>query len=198
MDPVSAFASIVGLLGQFVSERRAASQRSAEEFQAWLTEHNHEEIVELISQSDRTVIAIRALLSEDRAELRTRLADIDRNLAILASANQTLAPLAAALVPGAELSQQAIDFLRRFVKSPSGRLFEKKRGMDGRLHLVELDAPAPVRGEVEYGDRRFYEDDVSTLVALGLITFDSNGDGERILCLTRAAVTFIEQLDRKL
>jgi hypothetical protein len=199
MDLVTAstsFASLVGLITQFAEQRRDASGRSYEEFKAWLAEHRHEEVIKLLEQNGSSIIAIRAVLSQDRKELLERLANMDRSLASLAY-GAGFEELAAAVVrPGARVSDQAIAFLRSFEKSGSGRALEVIT-MQGR-DLVPMDrTPGVARAGIEYGDWRFFEDDMATLIEIGLLRLTYNSQNKRVFVLTRRAVDFIRELDNR-
>jgi len=102
MEPLSTattFATIVGLLGNFVAERRGKATATYEEFTEWLLRSNHQDLVNLISQSDRTLISVKALLNLQQEELVTRLQSLDESLAHIATGFDELRDLALAIYP---------------------------------------------------------------------------------------------------
>lgn len=73
MDPISGFATIVGLAADFVSQRRAEEDASLEEFKAWLADQRHSDIVRLLESNTATSVGIKALLHESHSEILSRL-----------------------------------------------------------------------------------------------------------------------------
>jgi hypothetical protein len=196
MDPLSvssAFASIVGLIAEFSGQRKEASGRSYEEFKAWLAEHRHDEIIQLLEQNGDSIIAIRVLLAQDRKHLGALLASIDRKLSALVGSVAGFAELAAAICPGVQLPAESVDFLRWFEKSGSARAMEIS-SMDAH-NIMPLDAAAGARENFEVSDWRFFEDDIATLVGADLLGLTHNSQGYRVFILTRAASNFIRELD---
>ena len=76
MDPLTgatSFAAIISLLADFTNQRQHRSDQDYDDFMSWLTENRHSEIVTLLQQNFATVVSVKALLSQDRDELRRRL-----------------------------------------------------------------------------------------------------------------------------
>lgn len=178
----SAFATVVGLLSDFVSQRKQAKAEDYQEFLDWLTEHRHAEIVELLCQQSRTVTSIKALMTQDRQELNERLEGLDRVIAGFAGAIDELKPVAEALHPGAALSEQALSILRQFHQA----------GASKALSLSEFGGPSTIfidgkQGNLVIPDERFRDDDLSTLVDLGLLRLEYNSNGRPMYIYTRRA-----------
>jgi hypothetical protein len=191
MDPLStatAFATIVGLIGNFSAERRNAASANYEEFMEWLTKNNHQELVALITQSNTTATSIKALLNEGREELIARLQSLDASLAQLATGFNGFRDIALAVYPGAELSDQALSLIEQFVDSGASKVLTS-RYIGGELVLHILEGGS---GHLTYSDSRFIEDDLNTLLEFGLLRLDHNGRGDRIYLITRNAVRFVE------
>jgi len=191
MDPLStatAFATIIGLIGNFSAERRGASSASYEEFMEWLTTNNHQELVGLITQSNTTATSIKALLNEGREELIARLQSLDASLAQLATGFSAFRDLALSVYPNSELSEQAVSLLQQFVNSGGSKaLGSRYFGGHLVLHIIEGGS-----GNLAYSDPRFIEDDLNTLVEFGFLRQDYNGRGDPLYLITRNAVKFIE------
>lgn len=186
MDPISGFIALVGLLGEFASERRAGETRSFEDFVQWLIETNHEELVNLIKQSDATIISIKAILALETRAIREYLDRIDRNVAILAANYPGFAELAIAVRPSARLSTAAIQLLVDFDRTGSGRLMEFANLQHGTF-LLPIDSKGGSQ-EIRYsGDPRFYESDIETLIESKILLLRHH-DGKRVFALTPQAV----------
>ncbi|MBB6367957.1 hypothetical protein FHR56_003122 [Xanthomonas sacchari] len=191
MDPLStatAFATIVGLIGNFSAERRNAASANYEEFMEWLIKNNHQELVALITRSNTTATSIKTLLNEGREELIARLQSLDASLAQLATGFNGFRDIALAVYPGAELSDQALSLIEQFVDSGASKVLTS-RYIDGELVLHILEGGS---GNLAYSDPRFIEDDLNTLLEFELLRLDHNGRGDRIYIITRNAVRFVQ------
>lgn len=187
MEPVSAFATIVGLLASYKSERRAASDDQYKDFLAWLSEHRHEEILRLLEANGRATISLKALIHEDQAILLSRLESIDKILATIASRVEGVGELAIAVNPESELSKQALSILRQVDSAEaSAFLVGKYIGGQSLLHLIDGSGD-----QVEFEEPRFLEDDLNTLVSSGLLIQDRNSKGDPIYRFTRQAANLV-------
>lgn len=194
MDPMSAatvFATTVSLLADFVAHRGAAEGKSFEEFMAWLSEQRHEEIKALLEQSTSTTISINALLGESQREILDRLQSLDRSMAVFAAGFDAYRGLAQATHPSSALSAQAISLLQQFYDSGASKILSAEY-LDGSRTLFFVDGPT--NGELKITDIRFLDDDLSTLVELGLLGLDKNGRGEHLYLFRRAAASFVQSL----
>jgi hypothetical protein len=72
MDPI-VFSTIVSLLADFVSQRRAENDASLEEFKTWLADQRHTEIIKLLDSNTERTIGIKALLHQSHSEIISRL-----------------------------------------------------------------------------------------------------------------------------
>ena len=88
MDPLSiasAFATIVGLIGQFRGERSGKEQLTLPYFMQWLIESNHTEIKELLENNFKASEGIKNILQEDRELFLEKLEGINKALLSFAS-----------------------------------------------------------------------------------------------------------------
>ena len=191
MEPVAtaaAFATIVGLLSDFVSQRNASESKSYDEFMAWLSVNRHDELRSLLQSNTATTVSIKAILNESRQEILDRLALLDRSLASLASGLDLYREVAKSIHPDSVLSEQAMSFLTQFYESGASRVLESHM-MDG-LILLFIDGK---NGTMSITEPRFAVDDLDTLLALGLLGLTHNGRGDRVFKFTRAAASLVEQ-----
>jgi len=70
---IEKFAIIVGLLSAFSSGREAKSVLEIAEFQRWLTEHNHEDIVQLLSLDMKINVFVKSYLNQQIPEIQSKL-----------------------------------------------------------------------------------------------------------------------------
>lgn len=196
MDPMSAataFATTVSLLADFVAHRGATENKSFDEFMAWLSEQRHEEIKLMLQQNTSTTVGIKALLGESQREILDRLQSLDRSMASFAAGFDAYRGLAQATHPAYVLSAQAISILQQFHDSGASKILSVQY-LDGSRTLAIVDGPT--NGELEITDARFLDDDLSTMVELGLLGLDHNGRGEHMYLFRRAAANFVEGLRR--
>lgn len=70
---VEQFATIVGLLSAFSSGRGANKALDLSEFQVWLVEHNHDNIVQLLNSDAKTNTFVKAYLNQQVPEIQIKL-----------------------------------------------------------------------------------------------------------------------------
>ncbi|MDQ3458825.1 MAG: hypothetical protein M3498_05950 [Deinococcota bacterium] len=192
MDPLSvatAFATVVSLIGQFRAERGDSRQADFNEFMAWLVKTNHEEVKELLESNAQTTDGIKDLLGEQHEALMGKLEVLDNTLASYASGIPGFSNLTRGLKAEAVLSHQALSILKQLELSGASKLIEI-RTFDGTL-LIYLDTS----GEVEIDDPRFLEDDLRTLVEVGLLRHEYNSEGNNLYIFTRAASQLLRSAD---
>jgi hypothetical protein len=86
---VEQFATIVGLLAAFSSGRGAKQAMDMAEFQAWLSEHNHEEIVRLLDTDAKTNTFVKAYLNQQIPEIQSKLDTVIELVQIMLSDRDT-------------------------------------------------------------------------------------------------------------
>jgi len=191
MEPlIASFATIVSLIGQFRSERGASEQNQFNDFIAWLSQSQHDEIAKNLELNTKATIGIKALLQQDRQVFLQYIERIDNAITAFASAFDGFSEVAKGLKPNSVLSKQALLILRQFKKAGASKLLDADSG-SGPLYLFIDGAPGSVQLEVL--EERFIEDDFGVLVDLGLLRTDFNSSGNTIYIFTRAALEVTNQ-----
>ncbi len=184
MDPLTAaasFATIIGLLSNFKSER---SGTQLSDFTEWLKDKRHEDVALSIENNQALAIQLKSLLSVNHQELIQRLNSLDEILASVASHINTFSSLAAAVKPNSILSEQAISVVKQFVASGTKECWEHKSyGSEGSAYLF-----IGGKSRLEVAEPLFIEDDLNTLVELGILRLDYGSKGTRKFIITRQAV----------
>jgi len=70
---IEGYAVIVGLVSEFSSSRGSQKSLGIAEFQIWLSDHNHEDIVQLLNTISKTHIFVKAYLNQQVPEIQTKL-----------------------------------------------------------------------------------------------------------------------------
>ncbi len=175
------FAAIVGLLGQYRSERGGQVQLEFNDFMEWLTNANHTEIKGLLELNVNATIYIKALLNQDHKIFKEKLDKIDAAITAFASTIDGFDVLANAVNPDATLSAQAVNILEQFEEAGATKVLELKM-MDGTEYMF-----LETSGNLEISEPRFVEDDLKTLLEYGLLHHDYNSKGDNLYVFTRAA-----------
>lgn len=190
MDPLSlasAFATIVGLIGQFRGEKSGQEQATLHDFMQWLIETNHEELKKLLENNSKASEGIKNILQEDRELFLEKLEGINNALLSFASGVSGFSSLAEAINPDALLSKQAISILTQFEDKQASKALEANSF--GGMTLLLLDGAS---GNIEYDEPRFIEDDLKSLIELGLLRHDYNSKGDNLYIFTRAASSLVK------
>ena len=193
MEPITiatSFATIVSLLGTYKTEDRAVEGDEFQDFMQWLIETNHADIKSLLEINTRATIGIKALLNQDREVLFQKLGAIDEVLSLIASRIDGFSEVTTALHPEIEISEQAVSILSQLVNSEGSKFLKSGAIGRGPIFLI-LGGKG---GQIEYTEPQFIEDDLNTLLSIGLLTQDYNSKGEPLYVVTRAAVKFLATL----
>ncbi len=193
MDPLStasAFATIVGLIGQFRGEKSGGKQSDFNDFLEWLIKTQHEDLKLLLETNTRATIGIKALLNEDREVILQKLESLDIALSSFASGISGFAEVAEAINPDSSLSKQAIAILCQFDKSGGSKLLESHNSSG--MALLILDGSS---GNIEIQEPRFIEDDLRSLVELRLLRHDYNSKGDNLYIYTRSAAQLVNSIN---
>jgi len=178
---IAEFAQIVGLLSAYASGKQSSEILDVAKFLQWLTEHNHEEIRNIVEQNQTTAISIKALLNNGVDEINQKLDGISNQIAILASRSEGIEELALAFAKES-ISSQAIEILILMDKNET-EFFLLSREMGVKDQALIL-APGP---NYTCKESRFLQDDLELLQNLGLLHQDYNSNGNPMYYFTRAA-----------
>jgi hypothetical protein len=197
MDPVTistTLATVVGLLCNYRQEKGDREQLDHRTFIEWLEYHRHEEIKNLICDTYHLQSEVDALLREDSRRLATKLNNIEEMLARLLSRVEGFAPVVESLHPGIELSAQALEVLSLFVTTESDRLVVLHAPDGPKFALFPATGGSAPTYRVP--QPRLLDDDVRTLLELGLIIQDPRGDygGEPIFRLARPGIDYVQRI----
>lgn len=180
------FATIVGLLGQYYSEKGSKAQLEFNDFMEWLAKANHTEIRSLLELNNQVTIHIKALLNQDHKIFKEKLDKIDLAITAFASAIDGFDVLAHAVNPNASLSPQAVNILEQFHMSGASKVLEIK-SMDGTMYQY-----LETSGGLDITEQKFVEDDLKTLVEYGLLRHEYNKSGNNIYMFTRAGSQLVQ------
>ncbi|MGH1460438.1 MAG: hypothetical protein ACRBB6_00215 [Neptuniibacter sp.] len=186
----TSFATIVSLLGTYKAEGRAIEGDEFQDFMQWLIETNHADIKNLLEINTQATIGIKALLNQDRELLFQKLGAIDEVLSLIASRIDGFGEVTTALHPNIEISEQAVSVLRQLVDSEGDKFLKSGAIGRGPIFLI-LGGKG---GQIEYTESQFIEDDLNTLINIGLLNQDYNSKGDPLYVVTRAAVKFLAAL----
>ena len=185
------FGTIMGLICNYRQEKGAADALTHQKFIEWLEYHRHEEIKNLICSTAAIRSDIDNLLRADHDVVMQKLEAINTTLATITSHVEEFRGLTLTMVPGAELSDQAVSILHQLVNSNSS-YFMCLLFMGGGSFAMQLEEGKPV----EITEPRFLDDDLNKLCGLGLLALEYGGDGTtRIYKITRSASRLIEAID---
>lgn len=195
MDPLTAsttFATIVSLISIFKQEQQGEKNDDREAFLGWLSTHRHEELKEFIIRSQEIGNEIDLALQQDHEVILAKLENMDEILATLLSRVEGIGGLARALHPNTEISEQAVNILRALVSSTSSEFHKiMAMGHPASLSLVH-------GGSFSITEPRFLDDDLQTLLRLGLLRVRYGGNtGTEFYGITRNAVKLVEAIDGK-
>lgn len=184
-----AFAQIVGLLCDYISVRKNISGDEYNNFISWIEKKHHDQILSLINSNNALSINIKNILNENTESLLQKLNRIDDILAKLSSNIEGLSEIAKTIKPSQMLSDQAISILKQLNESEGSFFLEIQGG--GNIFPVG-DGKG---GFIKYEDIRFIEDDLRTLVEVGLLRLDYNKSGGRLFYITREAVSLLKSIE---
>jgi len=190
MAGAGAFATIVGLLCNFKSDR---SSGNLDQFILWLKEKRHEDVAAGIENNKELLQRLTEILSTNHEELIEKLSTLDQLISSVAANIQEFSGLALTIHPQASISDQAVSVLRQLVNSGAKLFMEHKLRTGKPNEYILLEG---AHGQIEYKEPRFIEDDLNNLVELGLVRLEFGSQGSRRFCVTRNAVDFIHATNR--
>jgi hypothetical protein len=188
LTAATTFATIVGLLSNFKSERKSSSDDEYKEFVDWLDEKRHKSLLDEITSNHLLGLGIKSLLNQNHEVVLQKLFDLDETLLVLSSSISGFREISNALAPNVELSEQALSIIGQ-LNSTGGSSFIESKTYDGTSFLF-MDT----QGSLEIKEPRFVEDDLTQLTNLELLLLDFSSQGNRIFRITRLAVKLIGQM----
>lgn len=179
------FATIVGLLSNYKSER---SGTKLTDFVEWLKEKNHEDVARSIEQNQALSSQLQSVLALNHQELVQRLDSLDQVLSSVAAHVETFSSLAITVRPSSVLSEQAIAVVKQFVASGAKEFWQTQFLSDLGPKFVLMGAS----GNLDVAEPRFIEDDLNTLVELGILRLKYGSKGTKQFVITRQAAALAQ------
>ena len=186
MELISAFTTIVSLIGQFRGERSSQKQTDFNEFLEWLLKTKNEEIKYLIEEKSQVAEGIRKLLNEQHSTLITKLEQLENALASYANRIEGFSDISNALSLESRLSDQAFDIIHWMEDVGASSFLEDS--LTGETVFICINGGG--KNFVPH-DQRFIKDDLNTLLELGLLRHRYNKSGKNLYDYTRNAHALI-------
>ncbi|EGQ8136975.1 hypothetical protein MZJ28_001414 [Vibrio parahaemolyticus] len=193
MEVFNSLATVIGLIYNFKSDRKSASDDEYKEFLNWLSDKRHKKLIDELNTNQLLGLSIKGLLQRNHDLVLSKLNHLDESLLQLASGIEGFHDIARAINPNAELSQQAITILRNLVESQGSFILESTTYSGTTYRVYDGD-----RRSLGITESRFVDDDFNLLCSLGLLMPDFNSSGSRMFRVTRSAVKYIAQVDGQL
>ena len=137
--PVSTFATIIGLMSNFMSERRAVSDDEYKEFILWLENKRHKTLVEEINSNHLLGVGIKNLLKQSQEAVISKLESLNKTILLMSSKIDGFNEIAQAIEPNLEISDQAISIVKQLEES-GGSVFLEIKTLGGTSHTRQLKA----------------------------------------------------------
>lgn len=184
-DLAGTFATIVGLIGQFKQE----SQGQSLTFEAWLDQHRHTQIKEMLEKNSTLQTAIAKLLLQDSRRILAQIDGLSKVLLKVASGVEGFRSIASALSPEQQLYPEEMALLRELVTKDWRKFI--LQNMRGRIIPAKfLGRCEPLQFEAE-----FLEQDLAKLTALGFYDYHVTDRGTKSFTITRMALKLFEGTD---
>ena len=121
---LTSIASLMSMMGQFLSEREANDRATIDDYVEWLRRHDHRQAVNLILDNAELSRAIKTLLEDQHGEVVAKLGQLDQTLSSVAAHLVDFKPIARAMAIKSQLSDQAISILRQMNAVGTNKLVE--------------------------------------------------------------------------
>jgi len=188
MELFSAYIIIVGLLSNYMSLKKADESQSFDDFQKWLTDKNHTELLAYILENHKVAVSVENLLKKNHQSISDGLKILNDNMMFISSQIEGLKDITAAIDPLKELSEQSISILQQLHDSGGKFFFEIINNRWGNQYPIDHG------GNINYNDSRFIDDDLKKLVELGFLNLEYNSKGSKVFYYTRKADQYIKFL----
>jgi hypothetical protein len=182
------FATIVGLICAFSSGRGQSKIADVAEFQNWLAQHNHGEILDKINSNSAILIGIKAILNLNHNELTDKLDCLSKQVASLSINYDGFNQIAESCV-GEILSKQALEIISEMYKYKSEYLLITNT-IGERGSLLLSSGPG-----YKCAEPQFMQDDLDTMLSLGILRLGYNSRGHPMYYFTRIGARVVEKLD---
>lgn len=182
MDPITALATIVQLLGLFRQEQGQRTDLTHQQFMEWLEYHRHQELKDIISHTFHLSQEVDQLLRADQAEILATLNNVNSIVVDILRHVEGLSAIAETLAPDGGLSTQAVEILALFVSSGAKTMVPTPDGLGCQF--------AETQQAFHVSDVRFLQDDLDSLVSHGFVSI-SNAGPFTLYGLTRRGAKFI-------
>jgi hypothetical protein len=190
MEPLAlsnAFATIVGLLVDFKSER---SDATLSEFMSWLREQHQEQVAQSIARDKALATELTSLLRVNHGDLVAHLASINKQISMMSRKVDDLSAYAKTQSRSAEISNQAKSVLRQIVSSGSNLIIENENNAGQMVYLCgggSIDC-------IQFDEPLFIKEDFNHLLKLGFLKIERYSGSARFFVPTRAGVHFVADL----
>ena len=186
---IAEFATMVGLLADFVSLRDSRKSADLDEYRDWLLSHRHEHLVELLTTNREVAQWIERFLQTQHSEIVDKLSRLNDLMVSIAARVKGFEAIAGSLHGGTQFSSQMIDVLQQMNRLNASRFV--KITTRGGIELVVVDGA--VRQNIAIADERFIEDDLVSMIEFGLLRCELSDRGTRRFIITRAGAELAQQ-----
>lgn len=181
MEPITTFATVVGLLAVFKSERTSSQSATVDQYVDWLRRHEHEQLVTLILDNTQLSNSLHSLLTQQHDEVIARLSSLDRILTEVACSVGGFKAITDAMSFCSRLSDQAVSILQQMNMAKASQIGDCS-GFGG-LDYQTMDGDSCT---INILDARFVEADLLTLCELGFMRHSIGSNGQHLYSITRA------------
>lgn len=171
IDPITlstSFATIVGLLTAYKGERDKHKEQNCEDFKSWLSEKQHQAVIDALKQNNNLQQGIEQLLSQNHEQVMEKLENLEKQISFIATQNPDFSTIAKAIDNEAGLSKQAISMISQLVQSGADYCFEHKLFTGKPNEFLFLSKP----GKIQISEPRFVNEDWEQLENFNLVRIE--------------------------
>lgn len=193
LEGSTAFATIVGLIFNWMQVRDAAAEDQFQAFLLWLDNHHFQDLRSKIMANGDLQRELNQLLREDTKSLSSKLDVLCFGVSALACRIEHLANIAQSLNASREaLSDQAVQVVKCFEELQASQMLVEATEPDAFQHICFL----PAGTGFKVIEPRFLKDDVRSLCKFGYLhdSAEFSSDGISAYTLSRAGAAFAKHL----